>query len=124
MWRQRGQREAAAIGRSPRSVRRPSTLPCPRTGARVARQWVDPPCFLQEGRKMAIRTAWALALAGLAMAGCGGDGPNAKRFSGESKDVAAVVDRVQEYAHDGDAAKICDDLLTPQLARFIAKSFG
>ena len=65
-----------------------------------------------------------LLLALAAGAGCGGDdGPNAKRFDGDSKDVAAVVDRLQEYARDSDGPKICSDLMTPQLAQFVASSF-
>ena len=35
----------------------------------------------------------------------GADGANAKRFDGESKDVAAVVDRLQEYARDSDGPR-------------------
>jgi hypothetical protein len=60
----------------------------------------------------------------LVVAGCGGDeGPNQKRFDGESQDVAAVVDQLQEYARLSDGPKICSELLTPQLERFIADSF-
>jgi hypothetical protein len=56
---------------------------------------------------------------------CGGaEGDNEKRFDGDSADVAAVVDQLQSYARDGDGAKICSDLMTPQLSRFIADSFG
>jgi hypothetical protein len=55
---------------------------------------------------------------------CGGDaGPNEKRFDGDSADVAAVVDQLQDYARDGDGAKICSDLMTPELSRFISASF-
>ena len=59
----------------------------------------------------------------LAFAGCGGDGANEKRFDGESKDVAAVVDRLQDYARESEGPKICSELMTPQLARFISSSF-
>ena len=68
----------------------------------------------------------AVLLASTAVAGCGGggdEGANEKRFDGDSQDVAAVVDRLQDYARDSDGPKICADLLTPQLARFIATSF-
>jgi hypothetical protein len=65
-----------------------------------------------------------LVLLTAAVAGCGGDdGANEKRFDGDSKDVAAVVDRLQEYARGSDGPKICSELMTPQLARFIASSF-
>ena len=53
----------------------------------------------------------------------GADGANAKRFDGESSDVAAVVDRLQDYARAGDGSRICSDLMTEQLARFVATSF-
>ena len=70
------------------------------------------------------RTGVALLLASIGMAGCGGDdGANEKRFDGDPKEVAAVVDRLQEYAREGDGPKICSELMTPQLARFIAASF-
>jgi hypothetical protein len=75
---------------------------------------------------MGIKTAGVVVLLACTVtAGCGGgdDGPNAKRFDGDSKEVAAVVDRLQEYARDSDGPKICSDLMTPQLARFVASSF-
>jgi hypothetical protein len=66
----------------------------------------------------------AVALACGVVGACGGDeGPNEKRFDGDSADVAAVVDRVQTYAREGDSSKICSDLMTPQLAAYIARSF-
>jgi hypothetical protein len=65
-----------------------------------------------------------LLLACVVAAGCGDDdGPNAKRFDGDSKDVAAVVDQLQEYARLDDGPKICSELLTPQLESYIGKSF-
>ena len=66
----------------------------------------------------------ALALACTALGACGGDeGPNEKRFDGDSADVAAVVDRLQDYARESDGSKICSDLMTPQLAQFVASSY-
>jgi hypothetical protein len=66
----------------------------------------------------------ALLAVFVAAAGCGGDeGPNEKRFDGESKHVAAVIDRLQDYARESDGPKICSELLTPQLSRYIARSF-
>ena len=61
----------------------------------------------------------ALLAVCVAAAGCGGgdEGPNEKRFDGESAHVAAVVDRLQDYARDSDGPRICSELLTPQLAR-------
>jgi hypothetical protein len=68
----------------------------------------------------------ALLASSMAAAGCGGggEGPNEKRFDGESAHVAAVVDRLQDYARDSDGPTICSELLTPQLSRYIASSFG
>ena len=67
----------------------------------------------------------ALLLVSAALGACGGDeGANEQRFDGDSADVAAVVDQLQDYARAGDGAKICSDLMTPQLSRFIASSFG
>jgi hypothetical protein len=66
----------------------------------------------------------ALALACVALGACGADeGANEKRFDGDSADVAAVVDRLQDYARDSDGSKICSDLMTPQLSRFVAGSY-
>jgi hypothetical protein len=74
---------------------------------------------------MRIRAIGAFALACVALGACGGDkGANEKRFDGDSADVAAVVDQLQTYAREGDGAKICADLMTPQLARFIESSFS
>jgi hypothetical protein len=74
---------------------------------------------------MAMRkTAVTLLAACVAGAGCGGgEGPNEKRFDGESKQVAAVIDRLQDYARDSDGPRICSELLTPQLSSYIARSF-
>jgi hypothetical protein len=69
------------------------------------------------------RTGVVALLASIAVAGCGDDGANEKRFDGDSKEVAAVVDRLQEYARESDGPKICSELMTPQLARFVATSF-
>jgi hypothetical protein len=71
------------------------------------------------------KTTVALLAVCVAVAGCGGgdEGPNEKRFDGESKHVAAVIDRLQDYARESDGPKICSELLTPQLSRYIARSF-
>jgi hypothetical protein len=69
-------------------------------------------------------TACLLLVVLLAFAGCGGGGANEKRFSGDSKDVAAVVDRLQDSARQGDSGVICDELLTKELTAFISKSYG
>jgi hypothetical protein len=70
------------------------------------------------------RIGVAVLLLPAVAAGCGGDeGPNEKRYDGDSADVAAVVDELQRYARLDDGAKICAELLTPQLERFIERSF-
>jgi hypothetical protein len=80
-------------------------------------------------RTKTMRTR-ALAVAGLAVlavTGCGGsspDGANAKRFSGERRDVARVVDALQSAARSGDAHKICSELLTGNLAAEIGARVG
>jgi hypothetical protein len=71
------------------------------------------------------KTTVSLLAVCVAAAGCGGgdEGSNEKRFDGESKHVAAVIDRLQDYARDSDGPKICSELLTPELSRYIARSF-
>ena len=66
-----------------------------------------------------------LVLVSAVLGACGGGdkGANEKRFDGDSADVAAVVDRLQSYAREGDGSKICSELLTAQLSQFIASSF-
>lgn len=51
---------------------------------------------------------------------CGGeDGPNAKRFDGESKDIAAVIDDLQSAARAGEPERICDEVFARSLAKEI-----
>ena len=73
-------------------------------------------------RPTLIATAAALALA---VAGCGGgddggDGKNAKRFDGEQKRVAQVIDDLVAASHAGDANKICTDIFSPGLEKAVA----
>jgi hypothetical protein len=74
---------------------------------------------------LAKRTGVALLLVPAILAGCGGgdEGPNEKRFDGDSADVASVVDELQRYARLDDGAKICEELPTPQLESNIERSF-
>ena len=62
--------------------------------------------------------------AAVALAGCGDDGPNAKEFDGESKEVAAVVDDLMEAARSGDAQAICGDILSTELSQRLARESG
>jgi hypothetical protein len=61
-----------------------------------------------------------LAFAALAAAGCGGEdevsGPNEPRFAAAKRPVAHAIDRLQAAARAGDAERICDEVLTEQLA--------
>lgn len=65
--------------------------------------------------------AGCLLLAGA----CGGDdGPNAKRFDGEKKDVAAVIDELQTAARDDKPGRICDEIFASQLRALIERETG
>jgi hypothetical protein len=71
---------------------------------------------------LAFSLAWVLTCA--ALGACGDEqqpeGGNAKRYSGEQKRVAEVVDELQAASRDGDAARICDELFTDKLAGVIS----
>jgi hypothetical protein len=64
------------------------------------------------------------------IAGCGGGGgdkapgKNAKRFFGDQRDVAQVVDDLAEASRKGDPGAICDKLFTPSLAKAVAAQAG
>ena len=62
--------------------------------------------------------------AAVALAGCGDDGPNAKKFDGDSKDVAKVVDDLMEAARSGDAQTICGEILSTELSQRLARESG
>lgn len=73
-----------------------------------------------------IRAAAPLVALSLLLGACGGseEGANAKRYSGESKRVAAVVDDLQGASRSGDAKHICDDIFTDKLAGTISVRAG
>ena len=76
---------------------------------------------------IARRGATALLMASALMGGCEGDdseGPNAQRFEGQKKPVAAVVDALQEASRTGDAARICEEIFTERLAAEVARETG
>jgi hypothetical protein len=61
----------------------------------------------------------------LALGGCGEDeGPNAKKFDGEGKDVAAVVDRLMEASRGGDTQVICGEIFSVELSQRLARESG
>jgi len=55
-----------------------------------------------------------LVLASLA-AGCAGSSSSAGKFKGEEKNVAEQVEKLQSAGQTGDAAEICDDVLSKAL---------
>jgi hypothetical protein len=76
---------------------------------------------------MRTRTLAAAGLAVLAVTGCGGgssEGANAKRFSGDRREVSRVVDALQSAARSGDTHRICSELLTGSLAGEIGARAG
>jgi hypothetical protein len=69
--------------------------------------------------------AGAAMVAAVALASCGDDdGPNAEKFDGESKDVAAVIDGLMESSRSGDAEKICGEILSTELSQRLARESG
>lgn len=71
------------------------------------------------------KTAIAVLAAACALAtGCGGEESNADRYEGEEAEVAAVVDRLQTAARDGDVKTICEELVTADLQRSVRQASG
>jgi hypothetical protein len=70
--------------------------------------------------------ALAASAALVAASGCGGgkDGPNAKRYEGADKDVAAVIDEMQAASRDGDPGKICEDVFASKLTKSVEQQSG
>ena len=56
-----------------------------------------------------------LAVLALLAAGCGGAASSADQFEGEKRDVAQVVEDLQEASVDEDAERICTKLLAREL---------
>jgi hypothetical protein len=74
---------------------------------------------------MRTTPAASVALLALLLAGCGGgggndEGKNAKRFSGDQKKVAQVIDDLVAASHAGDTNKICTEIFTAGLAKAVA----
>lgn len=71
---------------------------------------------------MVVRPCIA-ALAAVALAGCGAAADSDEEFAaGPQRDVAAVVEELQDKALRREATDICTDLLTVELARRIAQA--
>ena len=71
-----------------------------------------------------VQSSITLAAAALALAGCAAQGPSsAGDFKGDERDVAAVIDDLQNAGRSGDPEKVCNDIFTTELAnRFKAGS--
>jgi hypothetical protein len=69
---------------------------------------------------VAITAALAVAVAGCGGSDNNGGGKNAKRFSGEQKQVAQVIDDLVAASHAGDTNKICTQIFSPGLAKAVA----
>ena len=72
-----------------------------------------------------MRIAYLGALVGATLAvGCGGgddDESNADRYEGDERDVAAVVDAFAQAGHDGDGAKVCEEVFADALTRNVER---
>ena len=65
----------------------------------------------------------------LALGGCGGDGgdkpgKNAKRYFGDQRDVAQVVDNLVAASRSGDTKKICSEIFTVRFEKSVAAQAG
>ncbi len=70
-----------------------------------------------------IITASLLAATGVAACG-GDDGRNAKRFEGDKKDVAAVVDELEKASREDEPGRICTEIFSDELERLVASQEG
>ena len=61
---------------------------------------------------MAVLGVAVLAVTSCGSGGSGGSTESAKRFSGEKQKAAQVVEDFESGIHDGDAKRICDDVLS------------
>src|ERR671920_296466 len=68
--------------------------------------------------------AAALVACLVVTASCGGDASNADRFEDDEQAVARVIDDLGAAARDGDAERICDDLVTVDLRRNVGQATG
>ena len=63
----------------------------------------------------------AALAAALALAGCGASqSSSADDFQGQEKAVADVIEELQSAGSTGDEAKVCDELIAPDLAKEFA----
>jgi hypothetical protein len=69
---------------------------------------------------------WVGAIALLIALGATGvlDSENRDDFSGQKRDVAAVVDRFEQLSDDEEADTICNELLTPEFSELVSRGAG
>jgi hypothetical protein len=69
---------------------------------------------------------WLALIATVVVLGVTGsfDDSNARRFSGERKRVARVVDDVESGLDDNDGSRVCNDLFTERWAALVARGAG
>jgi hypothetical protein len=69
-----------------------------------------------------MRSLLAPALLALVLAGCGAaPRDSSEQFSGEEKNVAAAVERLETAGRDGDATTVCSKLLGTKLLSALEK---
>lgn len=69
-----------------------------------------------------MRSAAALCLVALAVAGCGSaPQDSSKDFKGDERAVAAVIENLESSSRKDDEGKICTKLLTPSLLEDLQK---
>ena len=99
----------------------------------VARHRIERSGGVKGGRGMAtagivLGSIWLTLIVVLVVLGVTGvlESENADDYSGRERQVATVVDRFEDAADDDEAgaARICDDLLTPDAARLISRGGG
>jgi hypothetical protein len=64
--------------------------------------------------------AVTLALAALALSGCGQEDPSADRFQGAERDVAELVDDLAAAARSNDGDEICTRIVSSEFAEELA----
>jgi hypothetical protein len=66
---------------------------------------------------MKLRVLTPLALVALAAAGCGAPASSTNDFKGDEKQVAQVVEDLQDAASQDEPKRVCDDILSPKLTQ-------
>jgi hypothetical protein len=75
-------------------------------------------------KRLIIPSLFVLATLGAGVAHLADGDAGTSRFSGESKRVAQVVDRLAEASRDGDGDRVCKDLFTANLRISVTRASG